>query len=931
MPRFRRYRVFLVSAFIILVLLYQVGRNSNWEPTASLPHGAKDRSGKKETNIRPPSYQPPGNVKPENPADSYRGAYPDEPQRQPPSPKKEQDIKIPVLKEDYGYKDYALPPVTAVKTPATAAKNTGAKLDKPGTSTPKPAAAKPTRAPGLATTEDDDTVLPETTATPVAPTIHWQKQTEFFPVPSESLIRLPTGKPKPMPTIQALFAPESPAAKEKRERRLAKVKSEAERAWQGYKTYAWTHDEVRPVSKKARDPFCGWAATLVDALDTLWIMGLRDEFDDAAKAVGEIDFTTTPYRSDIPVFETIIRYLGGLLAAYDVSGGHGGSYKILLDKALELAEILMGVFDTPNRMPVLYYNWKPEYASQPHRANSGASVAELGSMSMEFTRLAQLTGQDRFYDAVARITNAFEEWQNRGTALDGIFPQNVDASGCNRTALNIKLAEEKSEAAKEQARLEAELEEEEEPEGYKPRSSVEEEEVTEGGKSTSAKSGSSGAAYDSPALAQERASAREQAKHRKRSVAATSEAPTVPHLVGRDSHAASRAAPVKANGALSEWDCPAQGLVSGGYGADSYSMGGSQDSAYEYFPKQYLLLGGLEPKYRTMHEKTVKAVKKYLLYRPMIKDESRDLLFSAMAYSYDGTDTSLTYNYEVTHLTCFLGGMFGLGGKLFGSEDDVEIGKKLADGCAWAYEVMPTGIMPESSVVMPCKNVDKCEWNETAWFEKIDPNHSWREEQMADYLERHKLWEEEVRNLTQEAEKQKKSPVKDWSALEQELEEKEKNLRPVNDTLPGEDGPAPLKVGTASSEGMYDLRSEMDEASSVHKRSAGDVSDSILERNRKTMETNEAVKKVDEQLDFNTPSTHSTGHHDYLAADDSQTPLSDDLDLPIEPIAPQTHDEYVGEKIKNERLPPGFVSLNDKRYILRYVFPCSPRSFPFPH
>ena len=43
-------------------------------------------------------------------------------------------------------------------------------------------------------------------------------------------------------------------------------------------------------------------------------MGLKDEFDDAIKAVKEIDFTNTT-RSDIPVFETIIRYLGGLVPA----------------------------------------------------------------------------------------------------------------------------------------------------------------------------------------------------------------------------------------------------------------------------------------------------------------------------------------------------------------------------------------------------------------------------------------------------------------------------------------------------------------------------------------------------------------------------------------------------------------------------------------
>jgi mannosyl-oligosaccharide alpha-1,2-mannosidase len=48
--------------------------------------------------------------------------------------------------------------------------------------------------------------------------------------------------------------------------------------------------------------------------------------------------------------------MGGLIGAYDVSGQ---KYKVLLDKAVELTEVLMGAFDTPNRMPITYYKWTP--------------------------------------------------------------------------------------------------------------------------------------------------------------------------------------------------------------------------------------------------------------------------------------------------------------------------------------------------------------------------------------------------------------------------------------------------------------------------------------------------------------------------------------------------------------------------------------------
>ena len=187
------------------------------------------------------------------------------------------------------------------------------------------------------------------------PKIHWKKQQEHFPVPSERIIQLPSGKPKDIPKIQHDFPDESANEKVDREKKLSIIKKTFRFSWSGYKKNAWMHDELSPASGQYRDPFCGWAATLVDSLDTLWMMGLKNEFEEATKAVANIDFTAS-IRNDIPLFETVIRYLGGLIAAYDLGGS---KYKILLDKAVELAEILIGAFDTPNRMPMTFYLWKP--------------------------------------------------------------------------------------------------------------------------------------------------------------------------------------------------------------------------------------------------------------------------------------------------------------------------------------------------------------------------------------------------------------------------------------------------------------------------------------------------------------------------------------------------------------------------------------------
>lgn len=158
----------------------------------------------------------------------------------------------------------------------------------------------------------------------------------------------------------------------------------------------------------------------------------------------DIDFTTSS-RSDIPVFETTIRYMGGLLGAYDISGQQK-QYHGLVDKAIELAEILMGAFDTPNRMPVMFYQWRPENATLPKKAATSVSLAEIGSLSLEFTRLAQITGEQKYYDAIARVMDYFRDFQDR-TLIPGLWDNHLDASGCatNWTLAGVKKDQQEAE------------------------------------------------------------------------------------------------------------------------------------------------------------------------------------------------------------------------------------------------------------------------------------------------------------------------------------------------------------------------------------------------------------------------------------------------------------------------------------------------------
>lgn len=59
----------------------------------------------------------------------------------------------------------------------------------------------------------------------------------------------------------------------------------AKHAWDNYKLYAWGKNELRPLTKRAHSGSIFGAyelgATIIDSLDSLYIMGLRDEYQEA--------------------------------------------------------------------------------------------------------------------------------------------------------------------------------------------------------------------------------------------------------------------------------------------------------------------------------------------------------------------------------------------------------------------------------------------------------------------------------------------------------------------------------------------------------------------------------------------------------------------------------------------------------------------------
>lgn len=258
----------------------------------------------------------------------------------------------------------------------------------------------------------------------IASSYDWGEFEQFHPIVSEELIKLPTGTIESFPTIQ----PEFPAynsdnleAKARREllaSRAETIKEATRRTWAAYAQYALPHDELAPLSLDWKDNYGAWGATMVDSLDALFIMSLDDEFSTAVRHTAEIDWAKERYLS-FNVFETTIRFLGGLLSAYDLSGIH-----VLLRKAIELADMILIAFDTPNRMPPFHMDYETA-RSGALAAGISQDAAGAASLTLEFIRLAQITGENKYFDAVHRVTLFLRELQN-GTKLPGMWPNKID-------------------------------------------------------------------------------------------------------------------------------------------------------------------------------------------------------------------------------------------------------------------------------------------------------------------------------------------------------------------------------------------------------------------------------------------------------------------------------------------------------------------------
>lgn len=170
----------------------------------------------------------------------------------------------------------------------------------------------------------------------------------------------------------------------------------------------------------------GWI--IVDALDTLMMMNLTSRVQHARNWIqNSLEYNQ---HHDVNTFETTIRMLGGLLSAHYLStqypdlapvseddAGLPGE-DLYIEKATDLAERLLGAFDSPSGIPLSSINLNTSEGINSHQQHGASSTAEATTLQLEFKYLAKLTGEAEYWQTVERVMQVVDNQKMQ----DGLLP-----------------------------------------------------------------------------------------------------------------------------------------------------------------------------------------------------------------------------------------------------------------------------------------------------------------------------------------------------------------------------------------------------------------------------------------------------------------------------------------------------------------------------
>lgn len=195
--------------------------------------------------------------------------------------------------------------------------------------------------------------------------------------------------------------------------RAAEIKAAYRTSYQAYLKYASGHDALLPLTNGFTDPFGGWGASVVDSLSTSFLMGHNDLYTQGVEYAKGIDFSKTS-SDTISLFETNIRYLAGLISAYELGGK---KEQKLIDQAKVVGDHLIKGWLGDNALPCNTLKWNN---LAPAESCDSSGIAEAGTLILEMDRLSKYTGDPKYLQLATKSMKAIAT--SKGV-FPGLFPQ----------------------------------------------------------------------------------------------------------------------------------------------------------------------------------------------------------------------------------------------------------------------------------------------------------------------------------------------------------------------------------------------------------------------------------------------------------------------------------------------------------------------------
>lgn len=204
-------------------------------------------------------------------------------------------------------------------------------------------------------------------------------------------------------------------------------------SWEDYEAYGWGSDEYSPLARThqnmgANGAPLGWI--IVDSLDTMMMMYNSSGSDRMLKGIlqaqtwidNELSYDLD---SEVSLFETTIRMLGGLLSAHHWSSQlKVGNEELYLEKAIDLADRLSPAFlQTESGIPYSSVNLHSGKAVKNHVDDGASSTAEFTTLQLEFKYLSFLTGNKTYWELAEQVYEPLYSLNGLlGPQWDGLAP-----------------------------------------------------------------------------------------------------------------------------------------------------------------------------------------------------------------------------------------------------------------------------------------------------------------------------------------------------------------------------------------------------------------------------------------------------------------------------------------------------------------------------